>query len=399
MSNKGSFDNSIRLWTKDGAAAGQFNGHTDSVNCLIRLPGGRLASGSDDKTIRIWNTNGTTKILRGHRSEVTHLSLLSNENLASASADGEIILWPQDGGAIKVLQGHDDQVTCLIVSSDGRLISGSADHTIRLWNPDGTPANVLQGHTGSVTCVIELSGGWLASGSEDGTIRQWTPDGETNAVFKRKYTESAVTCLTLVPNRKGVAVGYEDGRVLVWKTTSDHESTNFKHAKRVTCLITLPDGRFVSGSDDGMLFLWDNDRGHGAKEMATHTHGVTCLTLLSDGQLASGAWDNTIRFWDVTPTGLVNRAKQLVQGIDYERSLQRKIVIQFLTGPDCAQLSSTCTALYDQMRHIDWITRPRSLWEELYRRDFLISAEKADEVLYLMPLAPIAKSRICSQFY
>ena len=81
------------------------------------------------------------------------------------------------------------------------------------------------------------------------------------------------------------------------------------HTNSVRALVSLPldhpkNPRFVSGSSDGTLRLWDPEAGGGGALAALcgHTGGVfalTCFHLPSGGlYVVSGAYDNTLRLWD-----------------------------------------------------------------------------------------------------
>ena len=68
-------------------------GHTSSVPCLVVLPGGVLASGSDDKTVRLWQGGECVGTLLGHTSYVRCLAVLPNGVLASGPHDRAVRLW------------------------------------------------------------------------------------------------------------------------------------------------------------------------------------------------------------------------------------------------------------------------------------------------------------------
>jgi WD40 repeat protein len=71
------------------------NGHRDSVNALIMLPSGILASGSKDKTIKIWNVTKSAVLntLTSHSDSINALTVVNNRYLASGSLDKTIKLW------------------------------------------------------------------------------------------------------------------------------------------------------------------------------------------------------------------------------------------------------------------------------------------------------------------
>ena len=69
----GSWDNTIRLWTKYARHSATFYAHEDFVTSVAFAPNGKiLASGSWDNTIRLWDidTKKVLLILRGHTDRV-----------------------------------------------------------------------------------------------------------------------------------------------------------------------------------------------------------------------------------------------------------------------------------------------------------------------------------------
>ena len=73
------------------------------------------------------------------------------------------------------------------------------------------------------------------------------------------------------------------------------------HTGWIDCVTLLPDGRFVSGSSDGTLKIWDPSKEPGAQCVATlqgHTEWINCVTLLPDGRFVSGSDDNTLKIWN-----------------------------------------------------------------------------------------------------
>ena len=75
-------------------------GHSDSVNLVIQLKDGRLASASRDTTIKIWDlkTGEAAQTLKGHSVFIGEVIQLKDGTLASASLDNTIKIWDLNTG-------------------------------------------------------------------------------------------------------------------------------------------------------------------------------------------------------------------------------------------------------------------------------------------------------------
>ena len=73
------------------------------------------------------------------------------------------------------------------------------------------------------------------------------------------------------------------------------------HLDSVRSVSFSPDGQtLASGSDDGMVRLWDVNTGETLRTLRGHLDSVRSVSFSPDGQtLASGSWDRTVRLWDV----------------------------------------------------------------------------------------------------
>ena len=82
----------MRIWNVVTARSATLEGHTQWVNCLATLDGGRLASGSDDKSIIVWNLADGKKLatLEGDEKGVNCLAALDGDRLASGGGDKSV---------------------------------------------------------------------------------------------------------------------------------------------------------------------------------------------------------------------------------------------------------------------------------------------------------------------
>ncbi len=114
--------------------------HNDSVQCVICLNDGRLASSSNDSTIKIYELNSfkCQITIKEHQDSVFYLTQLKNGNLVSSSEDSTIkifkLLPNLKYNLIQTLNGHLSAVMKTIELSNLKLMSCSTDEKIKIWS-------------------------------------------------------------------------------------------------------------------------------------------------------------------------------------------------------------------------------------------------------------------------
>ncbi len=78
------------------------------------------------------------------------------------------------------------------------------------------------------------------------------------------------------------------------------------HDGPVNDAVFLPDGRALTGSDDGTLALWDIKTGKMLHRFKGHTAKVVDIAVSPDGErAASASWDRTVRLWRIAKGELI----------------------------------------------------------------------------------------------
>jgi len=195
---------------------------------------------------------------------------------------------------IAKLEGHTHGVSSFVELSDGRIVSASLDTHLRIYNLRTMKCErVIQAHLGAALAVAEIPDGRIVSGSADGTIRVW--DVETGSCDCRLESPSvadgqrySVTLLEMLSGGKLIS-GDESGALWQWDIEEFenptekviHEGFVAFHDKP-SAAVALPVGKPKKSKTDPAL---------------GHARGVTRVEELPNGKVLTGGWDGHCKLW------------------------------------------------------------------------------------------------------
>ena len=71
------------------------------------------------------------------------------------------------------------------------------------------------------------------------------------------------------------------------------------HTGQIICSIVLKDGRFVTGSYDNSIIIYNNKTFKPNLIIKEHNRAVSCVIQLNSGELVSCSFDNTIKLYNI----------------------------------------------------------------------------------------------------
>jgi dipeptidyl aminopeptidase/acylaminoacyl peptidase len=192
------------------------------------------------------------------------------------------------------------------LSPDGKKAATTgADGRIRFWNPStGAELSGCDGHGDALTGVVFLPGGKaLVTAGLDGTLFWWDRAGKVNRRVDVAPGETSV--LALSPDGGLLATGGREGIVRLWdadKGTKVSESRGPRGPIR--CLAFSADGKLMASASPAaqatLLVLWDVSTGKDVRRLEGLEEEVQSIAFSPTGKhLAAVSKDEGVHRWDV----------------------------------------------------------------------------------------------------
>jgi mitogen-activated protein kinase organizer 1 len=259
-----------------------------------------------DKTIKLWNPHkgNIIKVYSGHGYEVLDAqSSCDSSQICSCSLDKTVLLWDVATGKILCkYRGHAGRVNCVRFNEEGSVIlSGSLDGTIRAWDCRSRrtePIQVMDEAKDSVTSLY-CTDYEILSGSADCGIRRYDI---RNGQLYVDHIDKPVTCVHLTRDGQCILVSYLGNSLyLLDKETGEllneyrgHVNNDFK----LDSVISSNDKQILSGSEDGLVYVWDLVDGKVVSKL-THEagHVVHSLSYHPTEQCLISACQSKLYVW------------------------------------------------------------------------------------------------------
>ena len=200
-------------------------------------------------------------------------------------------------GEVVTLAEHGNCVTGVVVATDGSVVTGSWDMTIKVWR-DGACERTTQPHDRIDEVKLLPNGAELVSlhkGTRTATF--WTSTCSLSSTVNIQHERPQFPqCIAVLHNGTHFVVGYH-GDVKLFERDGTLVRTIEGHSRHVVSLAAMHGQRFLSGSDDHMIKLWDL---HSENSLIAWNAGgcIYALAVTPDGQrILSGDISGTVQVW------------------------------------------------------------------------------------------------------
>ncbi|KKK22119.1 hypothetical protein P175DRAFT_0502819 [Aspergillus ochraceoroseus IBT 24754] len=224
----GSDDFQLRVYNYNTSEKiASFEAHPDYIRSIAVHPTQPFVlTASDDMTIKLWDWEKGWKcvqVYEGHSHYVMGLAINPKDTntFASACLDRTVKIWSLGSPhANFTLEAHEtkgvNHVDYYPQADKPYLLTTSDDKTVKIWDYT-TKALIatLEGHTSNVSFACyhpELP--VIISGSEDGTVKIWHAN-TYRLEQSLSYGLERAWCIAYQRGRQGVAMGFDDGAVVV----------------------------------------------------------------------------------------------------------------------------------------------------------------------------------------
>ncbi|WP_027535053.1 c-type cytochrome [Bradyrhizobium sp. WSM3983] len=261
----GSFDTSAIRWSlKIDAADEVLRYHSDAVNAVAFLKGGRMITAGADARIAVWTAGRQQpdRVMEGHTGPVVALAVAPDgSKLASAAWDHSVRLWSLADGASRALEGHGQNVNGVAFAPDGKsLVSVGYDLALRIWRlPEGRSEAVAL--PVPLNAVAIAPDGEIVAAGADGKLRMLTEDG--TLVGEVAASPAPIVALALSDDGALIAAAGIGGTVaIVERKSRSVLRTLVGPGFPVWSVIFLHDAAtLVTGGADGKIRRWNVQSG------------------------------------------------------------------------------------------------------------------------------------------
>eukprot|EP00501_MAST-03F_sp_TOSAG23-6_P000616 GSMAST32.ASY1.ANO1.637.1 assembled CDS len=237
-------------------------------------------------------------------------ALTTKGMLTFTAVGADVIIW-DSSRKVRVLSGHANNIDMLLVLGNHLLSLSRADRCLKIWEV----TTGLQVGEDIIFPINFVPTAWahpstylnkIVIGSEDGRLHIWNMRTR-KLIFECSFElRSIITCIEQSPAVDVIALGTQDGRILLHNIRFDRSLMIFQHSEGSVASLSfrtdpgsdrLP--LLASGCSSGRVIFWNlAEKKLHSQIDAAHDANVTKVCFLpGQGILLTTGLDNAIRQW------------------------------------------------------------------------------------------------------
>ncbi|KIL55885.1 hypothetical protein M378DRAFT_173204 [Amanita muscaria Koide BX008] len=281
---------------------------------LFSDDGSRFASLSRDCGLALWNTESGGLVGAVRDVDDYILAISANGSLLATANDEKVTLWSENRdhlAKIDVLKQF-QHTWSMAFSVDNILAIGTDLGGIKLYNTNIHSFISTLSFGSGLPAALAFSPDCthLAGMIGFGSMYLWDMRGiDTSGPLSREAT--GVTAMALSRDCSRLACVFRDGTVELWETSPTKRRIASHQCGRVSAVEFGPDGSlFASGSDDGIIQLWNAGDGSLHGTLIAFQAGELQALALSGSVLVAAGRDG-VTLWSLDTLSLIHTLKEI----------------------------------------------------------------------------------------
>ncbi|AEE54178.1 hypothetical protein [Haliscomenobacter hydrossis] len=279
------------------------------VNAVAFSPDGKqIATGGDDGTVKVWGVeNLRIEEFYRYEEEITSSVFFQNgTKVLTTSREGRVILWEIGTGQGMTLFEYNKPTNAAIVSPNEKYLLVITDDleielfTITIENESITFNSIGIISGGLVTSNVFSNNGKNLLIVED-YVKVRSIDLESGQIMNLFEEHSGILSLAFSIDDEKILTGSEDGIVKLWDVkTKQLEKLFENHTDPVNSVAFSPDGRkILTGSEDSSAILWDIETKKVEKKFFHKNSPVYSVAFSPDGKQIATGGRRIATLWDL----------------------------------------------------------------------------------------------------
>jgi WD40 repeat protein len=260
----GGVDNRAHIWDANlGQKIKSFSDVEGFPAVLFFSDGKKFITSSLSGKIIIWDTESMKplSILKGNTGIIMSLAFNPvNNNIAGGGKDGKIVIWDQDGKNLMNFIGHNTEIKTVLFNAQGTKLITASSTEVKIW--DGNTFNLLKNISPASKTIVAIKVSYnlneLAIVTGNRIIELWDTENYTKE-YELPKTNHDIRSIEFSPDNKYIAVGGEDGSLIIINLTTKEAGNEIKaHDGSLAELKFSVDGlKLISGGYDGKIKIWN----------------------------------------------------------------------------------------------------------------------------------------------